>query len=95
LPPLKTPLKTSVYRICGLGGVQVAFMGNTVALERRKELFGRVDLFVSDVLRAGLRVAPTLWPFRHADLVQWPTDKGERKSITQELAAAAVLRLVS
>jgi hypothetical protein len=86
--------KTSVFRIRSLRDGQVWFIGRTVALLRERHLYGRADLRVADVIRAGLAVAPTFWPIRHADLVNWPLDKAKLKSAKQELAAASSLHLL-
>lgn len=60
-----------------------------------KSLYGRADILASLVENNGLRVEPDNNPPRHADIIGWPQDRGERKSIAQKLAAGATLILRS
>lgn len=47
----------------------------------------------SDVREAGLLLARDDDPPRHASIVGWPTEKDARKSMAQDLASRASLRL--
>jgi hypothetical protein len=93
-------LKLSVFRIDGLGLKQIWEMGQTQVLATMpksvaatKRINGIADIKVSKVQRLSLNVQPTGSPSRHANICGWPEEKERQKSIAQELAAEAALKL--
>jgi len=56
-------------------------------------LHGRADIQARFILKMGLQIDPDDTPPRHANIFGWPELKEERKSMAQELAAKAALRL--
>ena len=87
-------LRLSVFRIDGLILEEVWEIGRVnVAPLPGKDVYGFANIMASAVYKTHLDVDPDNNPPRHADIVQWPQEKSERKSIAQELAAKATLRL--
>jgi hypothetical protein len=62
-------------------------------MNQPKNLHGRADIQALNILETNLQINPDNIPTRHANIVGWPELKEERKSIAQELAAKASLRL--
>ena len=88
--------EVSVYRIINLKEDQVWEIGRVnVAVVLDKLLLGRADIVTSSVLSQKLRVdsAPAPHP-RHANIVDWPPDKGKQKEIALVLAAESQLHLI-
>lgn len=63
-----------------------------VAALRKRPILGRAELTVDEIVSVGLRLEPDNRPYRHANIVGWPTVKHEWKSLAQELAAVARLK---
>lgn len=87
--------RLSVFRIKGLTENKIWKIGNNVAKRISKNLYGKGDVNVSDVRSLDLQIAPTPSPPRHADIIGWPEEKSEQKSIAQQLASQATLVLNS
>lgn len=87
--------KTSVYRVMDLLNQQIWKLGQVyVADKRRMPLLGRADIITSRVNHNGLEVESAPKPHnRHANIINWPADKGEKRLIAMELASAAKLNL--
>lgn len=85
--------KTSVFRIIDLAEEEVWRLADEHAAGDRGKAEARAMLLVHQVTKAGLRVEPDNIPPRHANLTGWPTAKDEWKSVAQELAAEATLRV--
>ena len=85
--------KTSVFRTVDLAEEEVWRLADEHAAGDRGKAEARAVLLVRQVTDAGLRVEPDDIPPRHANLAGWPTAKDEWKSIAQELAADATLRV--
>jgi hypothetical protein len=93
IPP--RDLNLSVTRHLNLSPAELWRIGQDVvdAMSEKHHagLFGRADLTVATVARAGLRTEPA--PIRtnpqHAHIAGWPPEKPARKNIAQQLAAAA------
>lgn len=98
MPPADN-LRLSVFRIDGLRRDEVWEIGQTKVVDvmpsPMKHLYGMADIMASLVERNRLRVDPDNNPSRHADVVDWPQDKSERKLIALGLAAEATLILRS
>lgn len=86
--------ETSVFRISGIPQKQIWEIAVQVARERTKELFGRADISVKNVLSKKLQVILNEPPKRHANIIGWPDDPSAKRSIAQELAAEATLHRV-
>ncbi len=83
-------LKTSVFRKSRMSADEYDEKKGTIANLRGKSLKAAALIKVSSVLDSKLRVEPEEEEHRwHADLINWPVDKEERKSIAQDLAYAA------
>lgn len=96
LLPRTDTMTTSVFRIDGLRERFIRLIGDHFvgeAIGPNRTLYGRGELDVEDVTNVGLEVAPTEEPIRHADIVGWPENKPERKSLAMELEATATLHL--
>jgi len=62
-------------------------------MTQARNLYGRGDIQALNILENNLQIDPDNKPRRHANIIGWPELKEERKSIAQELAAKASLRL--
>lgn len=66
-------------------------IGKSVAIRRSLEFHGRADIKTLAVVKNALKAVA--WPLadnaNHAHIIGWPADKEIRKTIAQELAAAA------
>ncbi len=85
--------KTSVFRIYDLSETEIWKIGDCVAQKRDKDLLGRTDIIAINVLKAGLKIDPDNIPPRHANIVNWPSEKDKQKLIAIELAENAELHL--
>jgi hypothetical protein len=84
----------SVFRTSGLNEPAVWRIGEIfVSQPLERTLYGRAELTVEEISRAGLRLFVDDIPARHADVVGWPTPKDQQVAIAQELAAIARLHL--
>ncbi|MDY7000562.1 MAG: hypothetical protein SVS15_02120 [Thermodesulfobacteriota bacterium] len=87
-------LKLSVYRVEGLTDQELWEIGeNSVAQPSGRTLHGSAEILASRVLEKDLNIDPDDIPPRHANVIGWPQEKHEQKSVAQELAAVAVLKL--
>jgi hypothetical protein len=84
-------LQLSVTRHAGISTEQLIETGKTVASKISLEFFGRADIEARSVAKNALKAVA--WPLannqNHAHVIGWPADKEARKTIAQELAAAA------
>lgn len=85
--------KTSVFRIYKLSETEIWEIGDCIAQARCKDLLGRADITVVNVLKSGLGVDPDNIPPRHANIANWPPEKDKQKLIAIELAEDAELHL--
>ena len=89
IPP--KDLQLSVTRHAGISTGQLIETGKTVAAETSLEFLGRADFKARAVVKNALKAVA--WPLaknqNHAHVIGWPADKEARKTIAQELAAAA------
>jgi hypothetical protein len=89
IPP--KDLQLSVTRHAGISTDQLVEAGKTVAVETSLQFLGRADINTRTVVKNALKVVA--WPLEsnpnHAHIIGWPADKEVRKTIAQELAAAA------
>jgi len=89
-------LKLSVFQTKNLSEKNIWDIGERhVAQPRKKTLYGRGDVTVASVQKIGLKIDPDNEPPRHAGIIGWPEGKSEQKSLAQELAEQASLRLKS
>jgi hypothetical protein len=96
MPP--RDLRLSVFRIYNLSEPEIWEIGSIKVIGKMnppRNLHGRADIQASNILDNNLRVNPDNTPPRHANIIGWPELKEERKSIAQELAAKASLRLLA
>ena len=94
MPP--SNMKLSVFRIDNLTESQIWKIGQKRVANRmrtRRNLYGRADVKALNVFETGLEIHHDNIPPRHADIVNWPDEKSERKEIALELAANASLKL--
>jgi hypothetical protein len=94
MPP--PDLKLSVFRIDNLSEPEIWKIGFEKVISKMiqpKNLHGRADIQALNILENNLQIEPDNTPPRHADIIGWPELKEEQKSIAQELAAKASLRL--
>jgi hypothetical protein len=89
IPP--KDLQLSVTRHTGISTEQLIETGKAVAFETALQFLGRADIEASAVVKNALKAVA--WPLaknqNHAHVIGWPADKEARKTIAQELAAAA------
>jgi hypothetical protein len=92
MPPRDRLLST--FRTKELGEDDIWALGyKFVATPQAVPLYGRGELGVRDAVELGLRVERDVPPPRHANIAGWPEDKAQQKSLAQQLAAVAILRL--
>jgi len=98
-PPAFMPppnLKLSVFRIDNLSEPDIWKIGIEKVINKMNKptnLHGRADIQALNIFDSNLQIEPDNIPPRHANIIGWPELKEERKSIAQELAAKASLRL--
>lgn len=84
-------MQLSVTRHTGISAEQLIETGKSVAAETALQFLGRADIDVQTVVKNALKAVT--WPLEnnpnHAHVIGWPADKEARKTIAQELAAAA------
>ena len=85
--------ETSVFRITSLTEEEIWDIGqHYVAEVSGRTLRARGDLFVSDVFTVGLHVElETATHHLHANVIGWPTQKGQRILIAKKLEGKAQL----
>jgi len=82
-------LSTSVFRHVGLNETDLWEIGDTLAIERSRPLYGRADLLANDVRKQNLKIEPTAMPPNHANITGWPPEKEKQLLIASELAQKA------
>lgn len=94
LPPQDR--KLSVFQTKEMSEAAIWELGEEAFSASKKPvtLRGRADLSVSAVLKTNLKVEPDNDPPRHANIIGWPEEKSDQKSIAQELASEATLHLL-
>jgi hypothetical protein len=85
--------KTSVFRTSGLQEEDIWEIGNNVAVQRQRNLYGRADVTAGLVFGVGLSIEADDIPPRHANLTDWPDESSKQMAIALELAASARLHL--
>ncbi len=76
-----------------LSKIKIGFKKVIGKMNPPRNLHGRADIQALNILVNNLQIDPDNTPPRHANIIGWPELKEERKSIAQELAAKASLRL--
>jgi hypothetical protein len=86
---------TSVFNVAGLSSVEEIWEIATEFVGRRgnRNLHGHAEIDSGAVLEAGLSLEVDNDPPRHANIVDWPEEKAERKARALKLASAAILWL--
>jgi len=79
----------SVTRHTELSNAELWQVGQRIANNRSRTLYGRADIQALEVKKRSLCIQPTLTPKNHANINGWPVDKPAQKMIAQELAAVA------
>jgi len=81
----------SVTRHIGLEESSIWAIGEGVAIQQSKTLYGRGDVLASDFRSLKLRVDADPIPgnAHHANVTNWPQDKPAQKMYAQEIAAVA------
>lgn len=84
--------ETSVFRVSGLSRDYIRV---SLALTARQDKDAKCagHFHVRDVLAVKLRIDPNNTPERHANIVAWPLEKEEQKTLAQVLANSAELEL--
>jgi hypothetical protein len=59
---------------------------------QRNPCYGRGDLLANSVSKVGLTIDPDNDTPRHASIIGWPSEKPQRKSLAQKLAAEATFK---
>jgi hypothetical protein len=92
--PARRDNRTSVFRTRDLLDSAVWELADRyVAAVRGQPVIARAELTVVEITAVGLMVEPDRDPPRHANITGWPSAKDEWKSLAQELAAKARLRV--
>src|SRR4051812_17347031 len=90
--PSRVSLRASVFRTPGLVEEQIWYLAASHVLSSKTpKIYGRADLSVSHVRRAGLQCISSEPPVRHANIEGWPSEKDAYMSKAQELAAEATV----
>jgi hypothetical protein len=79
----------SVTRHTELSNAELWQVGQSIANNRSRTLYGRADIQALEVKKRSLCIQPTLTPKNHANINGWPVDKPAQKMIAQELADVA------
>jgi hypothetical protein len=84
-------LDLSVTRHVGLEESSIWVIGEMVAMEQSKRLYGRGDVsaFVFRSLKLKVQADPVAGNAHHANVTNWPQDKPAQKMCAQEIAAVA------
>ena len=83
-----------MFRTCGLSDAGIWKLGQLhVAGPTNRTLRARADLLASTIRKNHLRLDADDKPARHANIVDWPSDKAKRLQIAQQLAAKAMLEV--
>lgn len=86
--------ETSVFCISNLSDNEIWNIGDReVAQKRGLPLLGRADILAFHVFNKNLKLIPDNCPPRHANIVNWPTEKSEQKLIAIELTESSQLHL--
>jgi hypothetical protein len=86
--------ETSVFRISSLSANEIWDIGDReVAQKRGLPLLGRADILAFQILSRNLKLIPDNSSSRHANIVNWPTEKSEQILIAIELAKSSELHL--
>jgi hypothetical protein len=85
--------KTSVFRTSGLQEEDIWEIGNNVAVQRQRNLYGRAEVAAGQVFDVGLHIEADDVPPRHANLTDWPDESSKQMAIALELEASAQLHL--
>ncbi len=86
--------KTSVFRVAGLDDDAIWELGDVeVASRRQKPLKVRAEFQVRDLTELNLRLEDDSPPPRHANIVDWPSEKSAWMKTALELAAKATLQI--
>ena len=96
MPPKN--LRLSVQRIDDLNIDEIWILGDMVVNkmpEPKPPLYGVADVKAGVFRGVNLTISAENLPSRHTNINGWPVDKARQLSIAQELAAEAVLILVS
>ncbi len=90
MPP-ESPLELSVTRHLSLSENDIWNIGKRIASGQSRNLYGRADVEVSQVMGQSLNVVadPLKDNCNHANIVGWPPEKDARKMRAMELARAA------
>ena len=86
----------SVTEAQGLDRGEIQEFGeNVVSLHRNaKKLYGWAEIDTSRVLELDLTVVPDVPPERHANIENWPKERQDKKTKSQQLARDAVPKLL-
>jgi len=86
--------ETSVFRVSTITLDETWEIGEMVADQRGKTLYGKADVGVAVIENTGLRVEPDTRPHPlHANIIDWPTEKSEQKLMAMKIADEAALYL--
>lgn len=85
--------EVSVYRISGLSEEEIWKIGREyVAKPRGKTLYARGDTTAAVITRTRLDIVAETTPHPlHANIINWPSEKGEQKMLALEIANEAKL----
>jgi hypothetical protein len=83
--------EVSVFRREGISESQVWNIGSELENKRTRTLHGRGDIIARSAMIIGLQVLPAEPPIKHANIVNWPSDRAKQKLLALQLAADAVL----
>jgi hypothetical protein len=87
--------RLSVFNITGLGEPEVWDIGKIVTSVSGRHLHGRGDILAEAVSQINLTLIADNTPARHVSVVGWPEDESKIQLMATQLAAAAVLKMVS
>jgi len=85
--------KLSVFCVGDMPYSKIVALGSNVNLSDTRRLHGHAIIVERRVTDAGLAVDRDDSPFRHANILGWPSEKDKRMDMAHELAAAADLFL--
>ena len=84
-------LELSVTHHLGLSERSLWDIGNSVAAQSGRALYGRADVKSAAVMAVSLSInpAPCSNNPNHANIIGWPQEKSAQKSLAQQIAAKA------
>lgn len=86
-PDEKKNFTTSVFRISELSDDKIWILGDDYIDD---PVLARLDVYTAQIFDHKLDFDPDDIPPRHANIIKWPTDRSQYRSIAQQIAAKSL-----